>query len=133
MCNNIINSFNLPVDIHTTMITSSVKTVRKIDTQIGGIYIHPRVYSSDFNFEEFINDFTSTVFKIIKTPLRIHVEYDEYYGNIEVIVHTSNTLCIEENVIKKIFKCLDVLIKFRGKKYEKPPTYYVTENYTPVA
>ena len=125
------NIINLPVDIHTTMISSNVKqSRRKIQTQIGGIYVHPTTVISDFDLDEFINDFNVMIQKTINTPLRIHIEYDEYDNLLDIIVHT--TKMIDWDYMTKIEKCANVLLKFCGK-YKKPPRCLVIESYTPVA
>ena len=128
---NMSNIINLPVDIHTTMISSNVKqSRRKIETQIGGIYVHPTTVISDFNLDEFINDFNVMIQKTINTPLRIHIEYDEYDNLLDIIVHT--TKMIDWGYITKMEKCVNILLKFRGR-YKKPPEYIIGESYTPVA
>ena len=124
------NMFNMPVELNSTMISFRVKSGRKIDTQIGGVYIHPQSVISDFNPDEFINDFTLLINKTIKVYLRIDVEYDEYYNQLNITVNT--TKMIDWDYMTKIEKCANVLLKFCGK-YKKPPKCFVIENYTPAA
>jgi hypothetical protein len=127
---NIPNIINLPIVLNTIMISSNLKSNRKIATQIGGVYIHPNHVVSDFNFDEFINDFNAMINKLINTSLRIHIELDEDYNNLEITVHT--TKMINWDYITKMEKCVNILLKFRGK-YKKPPTYSFIESYTPAA
>ncbi len=127
---NMSNIINLPIELNTIMISSNLKSNRKIDTQIGGVYIHPRPIVSDLNLDEFINDFNTMINKLINTSLRIHIEFDEYYNHLEITVHT--TKMINWDYITKMEKCVNILLKLRGK-YKKPPTYSFIESYTPVA
>ncbi len=127
---NMSNIINLPIELNTIMISSNLKSNRKIDTQIGGVYIHPRPIVSDLNLDEFINDFNTMLNKLINTSLRIHIEFDEYYNHLEITVHT--TKMINWDYITKMEKCVNILLKLRGK-YKKPPTYSFIESYTPVA
>ena len=127
---NMSNIINLPIELNTIMISSNLKSNRKIDTQIGGVYIHPRPIISDLNLDEFINDFNTMLNKLINTSLRIHIEFDEYYNHLEITVHT--TKMINWDYITKMEKCVNILLKLRGK-YKKPPTYSFMESYTPAA
>ena len=127
---NMSNIINLPIELNTIMISSNLKSGRKIDTQIGGVYIHPRPIISDLNLDEFINDFNTMLNKLINTSLRIHIEFDEYYNHLEITVHT--TKMINWDYITKMEKCVNILLKLRGK-YKKPPTYSFMESYTPAA
>ena len=127
---NMSNIINLPIELNTIMISSNLKSNRKIDTQIGGVYIHPRPIVSDLNLDEFINDFNTMINKLINTSLRIHIEFDEYYNHLEITVHT--TKMINWDYITKMEKCVNILLKLRGK-YKKPPTYSFMESYTPAA
>jgi hypothetical protein len=127
---NIPNIINLPIELNTIMISSNLKSNRKIATQIGGVYIHPRPIVSDLNLDEFINDFNTMINKLINTSLRIHIEFDEYQNHLEITVHT--TKMINWDYIIKMEKCVNILLKFRGK-YKKPPTFSFIESYTPAA
>ena len=121
---------NIPVELTSTMISFKVKSDRKINTLIGGIYIHPQIVTTDFNPDEFFNDFTLVVTKTIKIYLHIDVEYVEYENHLNIIVNTRKM--IDWDYMDKIEKCVRVLLKYRGK-YKNPPKWSIMESYTPAA
>lgn len=124
------NMVNIPVELTSTMISFKVKSRGKIETHIGDVYIHPRTVITDFNPDEFFNDFTLVVTKTIKIYLHIDVEYDEYHNQLNIVVNTRKF--IDWDYMSKIEKCANVLLKYRGK-YKNPPKCFIIESYTPAA
>ena len=120
---------NIPVELTSTMISFKVKSRGKIETHIGDVYIHPRI-NTDFNPDEFFNDFTLVVTKTIKIYLHIDVEYDEFHNQLNIVVNTRKF--IDWDYMDKIEKCANVLLKYRGK-YKNPPKCFIIESYTPAA
>lgn len=123
------NFLNIPVELNTTMISFKVKNRNTIDTQIGLINLH-KSFISDFNPDEFINNFTTIINKKINIKLCIDIEYDEMYNFMEIIVNTNKM--IDWNYMDKIEKCVNVLLKYNGK-YKNPPKFNVLESYNPAS
>ena len=123
------NFLNIPVELNASMISFKVKNRNTIDTQIGLINLH-KSFISDFDPDEFINDFTSIINKTINFKLRIDIEYDEIYNFMEIIVNTNKM--IDWNYMDKIEKCANVLLKYNGK-YKRPPKCLVIESYSPAS
>lgn len=121
---------NIPVELTSTMISFKVKSRGKIETHIGDVYIHPRTVITDFNPDEFFNDFRILINKTINIYLHIDVEYDEYNNQLNIIVNTRKM--INWDYMTKIEKCANVLLKFRGK-YKYPPKCFIIESFTPAA
>ena len=121
---------NIPVELTSTMISFKVKSRGKIETQIGDVYIHSRPSFTDFNPDEFYNDFTILINKTINIYLHIDIEYDEYHNQLNIVVNTRKF--IDWDYMGKIEKCANVLLKYRGK-YKNPPKCFIIESYTPAA
>jgi hypothetical protein len=127
MCFSMVN---IPIELTSTMISFKVKSRGKIETHIGGVYIHPQPSITDFNPDEFFNDFVLLINKTINFKLHIDVEYVDYEHQINITVNTRKM--INWDYMIKIEKCANVLLKYRGK-YKFPPKCFIIESYTPAA